>query len=53
MKATIYLDGKEIFNSNKISAKNLDKKENELKTTHACLKMVDRVKKGFKLFTHE
>lgn len=51
MKATIHLDGKEIFKSNKISQVNLDKKANELKLQNGCSKMEEQVKRGFKVFT--
>jgi len=52
MKATIYLNNEVIYTSNKISAKNLAKKENELKQLHGCMKMEDRVKNGFLIFTN-
>ena len=51
MKASIHIDGKEIFSSNKISAINLEKKANELKIKHNCQKMADIVKRQFKVFT--
>jgi hypothetical protein len=51
MKATIHIDGKEVFSSRKISAINLDKKVNELKIKYNCMKIADVVKRGFKVFT--
>ena len=51
MKARIFLDGNEIFTSNKISKKNLDKKETEIKHNNNCLKMEQIIKRGYKLFT--
>lgn len=50
MKAQIHIDGKVIFTSNKISNKNLEKKENELKHKYGCLKMADIVRRGFNTF---
>ena len=51
MKATIYLNNEVIFSSNSVSAKKLEKVENDLKLQHGCMLMADRVKKGFKVFT--
>jgi hypothetical protein len=50
MKARIFIENKEVFSSNKISRKNLDKKETELKQKFGCQKMTDIVNKGYKVF---
>ena len=50
MKAQIFLDGKLIFKSNKISQKNLDKIESEI-SIKENLNMPNRVERGFKIFT--
>lgn len=51
MKASIYVNGKLVFSSKRISQKALLKKEGELLRTYGCLKMKDRVLKGFAVFT--
>jgi hypothetical protein len=51
MKTRIFLNGKEIFSSNKISKANLQKKVEELKRANGCMKITDIVRKGFVVFT--
>ena len=51
MKATIYIDGKVIFSSNRISSARLEKVTNEMKHKHGCIKMPDIVKRNFAVTT--
>jgi len=51
MKTRIFLEGKEIFSSTKISKSNLEKKVNELKKENACQKVSDQVRRKIKVFT--
>lgn len=51
MKASVHIDGKEIWSSNRVSQANLDKKVNELKIKHNCQKISEIIKRNFKVFT--
>lgn len=51
MKASIHINGNEIWSSNRISKKDLEKKVNELELANGVKKMADKVKAGFKVFT--
>ena len=51
MKAQVHVDGKKIWESNRISAENLEKKVDQLKREHKCQKMAEIVRRGFKVFT--
>lgn len=51
MKASIQINGKEVFSSNKISKLDLDKKVNKFEFDYGIKKMADRVKSNFKVFT--
>lgn len=51
MKARIFVDGRGIYNSNKVSKKNLEKIIEKLKREYRIFKMEDQVKRGFEVFT--
>ena len=51
MKASIHIDGNEIFKSNRISLENLNIKSNQLKIENNCQRMTDIVKRKYRVFT--
>ena len=50
MKARIFIDGSEVFTSNKISEGNLQKKAREIKAKYGCFKIEEQVERGFAIF---